>query len=101
MPGRGIVPPQAACSEGLRQGRSNMFWSGAREARARIAALDKSQAIIEFKLDGIIITANKNFLDAMGYQLSEIQGHHHSMFVEPAYKESAEYREFWAKLARG
>jgi len=79
-----------------------MFWlSKAGEAQARLAALDKSQAIIEFKLDGTIITANKNFLDAMGYSLNEIRGKHHSMFVEPAYKESAEYREFWAKLARG
>jgi methyl-accepting chemotaxis protein len=72
-----------------------------REAKARLAALDKSQAIIEFKLDGTIITANKNFLDAMGYTLAEIQGRHHSMFVDPTYKESAEYREFWAKLGRG
>src|ERR1700753_2318426 len=71
------------------------------DGAAQLTALRKSQAIIEFKLDGTIITANKNFLDAMGYQLSEVQGHHHSMFVEPAYKESAEYREFWAKLARG
>src|ERR1043165_975722 len=68
---------------------------------AKLAALDRSQAIIEFKLDGTIITANKNFLDAMGYTLAEVQGKHHSMFVEPAYKESAEYREFWAKLGRG
>jgi methyl-accepting chemotaxis protein len=72
-----------------------------REAQAGLDALDKSQAIIEFKLDGTIITANKNFLDAMGYTLAEIQGRHHSMFVEPAYKESAEYREFWARLGRG
>src|ERR1700753_616698 len=71
------------------------------DGAAQLTALRKSQAIIEFKLDGTIITANKNFLDAMGYQLSEVQGHHHSMFVDAAYKESAEYREFWAKLGRG
>jgi methyl-accepting chemotaxis protein len=71
------------------------------EAKARLAALDKSQAIIEFKMDGTIITANDNFLKAMGYALSEIQGRHHSMFVDPAYKDSAEYREFWARLNRG
>jgi methyl-accepting chemotaxis protein len=75
--------------------------SKSREAQARLTALDKSQAIIEFKLDGTIITANENFLKAMGYALNEIQGRHHSMFVDPAYKESAEYREFWAKLGRG
>ena len=71
------------------------------DAAAKLAALDKSQAIIEFKLDGTIITANANFLNAMVYTLDEIKGRHHSMFVEPAYKESAEYREFWAKLSRG
>ncbi|MEZ5785309.1 MAG: PAS domain-containing methyl-accepting chemotaxis protein [Xanthobacteraceae bacterium] len=68
---------------------------------ATLAALDRSQAIIEFKLDGTIITANDNFLKAMGYTLAEVQGQHHSMFVDPAYKNSAEYREFWAKLNRG
>jgi PAS domain S-box-containing protein len=71
------------------------------DGAAKLAALDKSQATIEFKLDGTIITANANFLNAMGYTLAEVQGKHHSMFVEPAYKESAEYREFWAKLGRG
>jgi len=60
-----------------------------------LAALDKSQAIIEFNMDGEIITANANFLNVMGYTLDEIKGRHHSMFVEPAYKESAAYREFW------
>ncbi|MBV8538073.1 MAG: PAS domain-containing protein, partial [Alphaproteobacteria bacterium] len=72
-----------------------------RNQAALLAALDKSQAIIEFQPDGTILTANENFLRAMGYSLAEVKGRHHSMFVEPAYKESAEYREFWAKLARG
>ena len=68
---------------------------------AILAALDRSQAVIEFKPDGTILTANRNFLNAMGYSLEEIKGKHHSMFVEPAYRDSAEYREFWQKLARG
>jgi methyl-accepting chemotaxis protein len=72
-----------------------------REARARLTALDKSQAIIEFKMDGTIITANANFLNAMGYTLDEIKGRHHSLFVDAAYKDSTEYREFWASLNRG
>jgi methyl-accepting chemotaxis protein len=79
-------------------GRSN---SAAADAAALVSALDRSQAIIEFDLDGTIITANQNFLGAMGYSLPEIQGKHHSMFVEPAMRDSAEYREFWAKLGRG
>jgi methyl-accepting chemotaxis protein len=78
---------------------ANIF-SG-RDAAAILTALDKSQAIIEFKTDGTIITANANFLNAMGYTLDEIKGKHHSMFVEPAYRESSDYREFWARLGRG
>ena len=67
----------------------------------QIDAIGKSQAVIEFKLDGTIITANANFLSAMGYTLGEIQGKHHSMFVEPSYRDSAEYANFWASLGRG
>ena len=71
------------------------------ELRAKLDALGKSQAIIEFNLDGSIITANPNFLNAMGYQLDEIQGKHHSMFVDPEYRDGAEYRSFWEALRRG
>ena len=70
-------------------------------AIAQAAAIDKSQAVIEFKLDGTIVTANKNFLDAVGYTLDEIKGKHHGIFVDPAERDSAAYREFWAKLNRG
>ena len=55
----------------------------AAEAKAELAALGKSQAVIEFELDGTIITANENFLSAVGYALHEIVGKHHSMFVDP------------------
>jgi len=71
------------------------------DMRGQIAAINKSQAVIEFGLDGTILTANDNFLHALGYTLSEIQGKHHSLFVEPAFRDSAEYRAFWAKLGRG
>ncbi|HKS17973.1 MAG TPA: PAS domain-containing methyl-accepting chemotaxis protein [Bradyrhizobium sp.] len=70
-------------------------------ALAQAAAIGRSQAVIEFKLDGTIVTANQNFLDAVGYSFDQIQGKHHSMFVDPAERESAAYREFWAKLNRG
>ncbi len=66
-----------------------------------LAALSASLATIEFDLTGKILTANANFCEAMGYSLSEIAGKHHSLFVEPDYAASQEYREFWAKLARG
>ncbi|WP_315782469.1 PAS domain-containing methyl-accepting chemotaxis protein [Bradyrhizobium sp. SZCCHNPS1003] len=68
---------------------------------SKLAAIDRAQAMIEFKLDGTIVSANKNFLDALGYRLDEIQGKHHSMFVEPALRDSPAYREFWAALNRG
>lgn len=68
---------------------------------AILSALDRSQAVIEFEPDGTIITANANFLRAMGYTLAEVKGRHHSMFVDPAYRDSDEYRQFWAGLARG
>lgn len=71
------------------------------ELTSKLDALSKSQAVIEFNLDGTIVTANENFLNAMGYRLDEIQGKHHSMFVEPELRERAEYREFWEALRRG
>ncbi|MCP3392669.1 PAS domain-containing methyl-accepting chemotaxis protein [Bradyrhizobium sp. CCGB12] len=70
-------------------------------ALAQAAAIDHSQAVIEFKLDGTIVSANENFLQALGYSLGEIRGRHHRMFVDPVERESAGYREFWARLNRG
>ncbi len=67
----------------------------------QVAAINKAQAVIQFDLDGTILSANGNFLSAVGYSLAEIEGRHHSIFVDPAYKESEEYRQFWDKLARG
>lgn len=71
------------------------------DLRGKIDAINRSQAVIEFELDGTIVTANDNFLAALGYRLDEIQGRHHSMFVEPAFRESAEYKQFWRDLADG
>ncbi|WP_145927775.1 methyl-accepting chemotaxis protein [Bradyrhizobium neotropicale] len=68
---------------------------------SKIAAISRAQAVIEFKLDGTIVTANENFRNALGYSLSEIQGKHHSLFVPQAERDSATYREFWAALNRG
>ena len=67
----------------------------------QIAAIDKAQAVIEFNMDGTIITANANFLGTLGYSLAEIKGQHHGMFVEPAERDSTAYRDFWAALNRG
>jgi methyl-accepting chemotaxis protein len=68
---------------------------------SKLAAISRSRAVIEFTVDGIVLSANDNFLQLLGYRLDEIVGHHHSMFVEAAYAQSADYREFWAKLGRG
>lgn len=75
--------------------------SSARDAVAQSAAINRSQAVIEFKMDGTIVTANQNFLDAMGYRLDEIQGKHHQMFAPPELRGSEAYRAFWASLNRG
>jgi methyl-accepting chemotaxis protein len=71
------------------------------DMEGQLAAISKAQAVIEFTPDGKILTANANFLGAVGYTLDEIKGQHHGMFVDPAYRQSTEYRLFWEKLGRG
>ena len=75
--------------------------SDALELRAKLEAIDKVQAVIEFELDGTVITANENFLKTLGYRLEDIKDQHHSMFVEPAYRASAAYKQFWRDLNDG
>ncbi|HTU56471.1 MAG TPA: PAS domain-containing methyl-accepting chemotaxis protein [Acetobacteraceae bacterium] len=70
-------------------------------AEAKLAALDRAQAIIEFASDGTIIKANENFLRLLGYQSAEVIGRKHAIFVEPSYAESADYRKFWDELRAG
>lgn len=79
-------------------------WGNVTEARfntGMISAINRAQAVIEFELDGTIITANENFTSALGYSLEEIQGQHHRIFCEPDYAKSADYSAFWKKLADG
>lgn len=64
-------------------------------------AVNKSLAIIEFGMDGVVLQANENFCGLMGYKPHEIVGSHHSMFIDQAEALSPEYRDFWAKLNRG
>lgn len=73
----------------------------ARDALAQADAISKSQAMIEFNMDGTIVSANQNFLDAMGYKLPEIVGQHHQVFMPPEARDSTEYRAFWADLNLG
>ncbi|MBS0394584.1 MAG: MCP four helix bundle domain-containing protein, partial [Proteobacteria bacterium] len=70
-------------------------------AKGQIAAIHKAQAVVEFELDGTIRAANENFLRVTGYGLAEIQGQPHAQFVDPATRESAEYRALWETLRRG
>jgi methyl-accepting chemotaxis protein len=81
-----------------------MFKSNSAELhalRATLEAIGKSQAVIEFNMDGTVITANQNFLDVLGYSLADIKGRHHSMFVGETERQSAAYRQFWEALGRG
>tara|TARA_R110002167_G_scaffold13061_8_gene55257 strand:+ start:251 stop:2530 length:2280 start_codon:yes stop_codon:yes gene_type:complete len=73
----------------------------AADYEGQIEAISKSQAVIEFNMDGVIQTANEAFLSTMGYTLSELRGKHHSMFVDNAYRSSHEYKVFWEQLNAG
>ena len=68
---------------------------------AKLEALDRSQAVIEFIPDGTIVAANENFLKTVGYDLAEIKGQHHRLFVDGPERDSPAYRAFWAALAGG
>jgi methyl-accepting chemotaxis protein len=72
-----------------------------RDMEAKLAALARSQAMVEFGMDGRVLDANANFLAALGYSLEEIRGRHHAMFVAEAERDSAAYRAFWERLGRG
>ncbi len=92
MPERAPNDPHAPATES---------GGAAAESTAILEACSRSQAMIHFTPEGTILYANENFLRLLGYTLDEIRGRHHSMFVEPAMRSTAEYREFWAALARG
>lgn len=77
------------------------MFSQSKEDHAKLEALNRSQAVIEFSLDGRIQAANANFLSTVGYTLDEIVGRHHRMFVSPEDYQSTSYSEFWAALNRG
>ncbi|RBY76848.1 chemotaxis protein [Geodermatophilus sp. TF02-6] len=71
------------------------------EIEARVNAVDRAQAVIEFDLEGVVLSANENFLRTMGYSLREIVGRHHSDFCSEEYTRSEEYRDFWLRLGKG
>jgi methyl-accepting chemotaxis protein len=69
--------------------------------QGQIEAVSRAQAVIQFNLDGVILAANDNFLNAFGYTLGEVRGQHHRMFVDADSAQSTEYRQFWERLRRG
>ncbi|MGN6424283.1 MAG: methyl-accepting chemotaxis protein [Asticcacaulis sp.] len=73
----------------------------AMDAAGKMAAIDRAQGVIEFTTDGVVLTANDNFLQILGYSLTEIKGQHHQTFCDPAYVASEDYKRFWEKLAAG
>lgn len=88
---RPVPPPSSSANPG----------ADLAELKAVVAAINKVQAVIEFKLDGTIVHANENFLGALGYTLEEVKGKHHRIFVERSYAESQEYKDFWKLLGEG
>lgn len=71
------------------------------ELKSMLSAIDESLAVIQFLPDGTIETANKHFLDTVGYQASEVEGKHHRIFCDETYRNSSEYRNFWRELGEG
>ena len=68
---------------------------------SRMEAINKVQAVVEFDLNGLILYANPKYLSITGYTISEIQGKHHRVFIEPQYRESEDYMTFWEELKHG
>ncbi|ADG08662.1 PAS domain S-box protein [Caulobacter segnis] len=86
---------------GIEDKRIRTLRTESAELKATVTAIHRSQAVIEFQLDGTIIDANENFLATMGYTIEEIRGRHHSLFVDPKDVASPEYARFWERLRAG
>ena len=76
-------------------------FKSSRHVAGQLAAINRSQAVIEFDLDGKVVDANENFLDVMGYSLAEVKGQHHSLFMPPEERDAPTYKQFWDDLRRG
>ncbi len=98
----GLLARPLRSADGVRVG-TMVEWSDTEilDNAGQVAAMNKSQAVIHFNMDGTIISANENFLSVMGYSLDEIKGRHHSMFADKEYADSQEYKDFWAILNTG
>ncbi len=90
-----------ALRHGMAGGASSVTPEHLADLEGQVAAINRSQAVIEFDLDGTILNANDNFLSALGYRLDEVVGKHHRMFVDPQDAAAPEYSAFWSHLGRG
>ena len=86
---------------GLFQRKPRAASQDTHDLEAMVAAISRSQAVIQFDLNGVVLEANPNFLQAMGYSADEVVGRHHRMFVDPAEANSPEYQTFWRRLNDG
>ena len=82
-------------------GQDQIDWNAMAVMKSKDEAISRFQAVIEFDMDGTILTANEIFLNSLGYTLREIQGQHDSIFVESSSRESADYKRFWKELSEG
>ncbi len=89
--------------QGLRQtfGQDEINWNGMAEIKGKDEALNRSQAVLEFNLDGTVTAANEVFLKLTGYSIDDVKGRHHSLFVSQSQRETVEYRQLWSDLAGG
>ncbi len=71
------------------------------ELAGLVDAMQKAQAVVEFDMDGLLVNANENFLNLMGYAIDDVRGEHHRVFCDDDYAASLAYRKFWQKLNRG
>ena len=71
------------------------------ELEGQLQAVNKAQAVIQFDTNGVVTSANDNFLKTMGYSMDEIRGRHHRIFCDPSYASSGDYERFWGSLSRG
>lgn len=101
MAGRNVVMTEQVAQAGEAREMNDAEAAVAASDAGLLAALHRSQAVIEFDLEGNILSANGNFLALMGYEAAEIVGRHHSMFAAEGEADTQAYRDFWKKLGRG
>jgi methyl-accepting chemotaxis protein len=99
--GKGGSKPVKQVSGGKKGRKVTIDASTLDDLRGQVDALGKSQAVIQYELDGTVCAVNDNYLTLFGYARADVLGHNHVLFLEPAYRDCADYRKFWARLQQG